>query len=132
MTLPNSPEGWAIHLSKLLIAIQAAHSTPRFPIDVISIAREYSKQVFPENPITLIQGSSMKNFEGALIPSPHKKGEWGIIYNENITSPGRKNFTLAHELGHYLLHRQISPAGMQCTPRQMMDWKSAVLCSKHT
>ncbi len=121
MTLPTAPEGWAIHLSRLLNAIHAAHGGDRFPIDIAAIAYDYSKQVFPDAPITLVAGMNMSNrFEGAL--RPNESGEWGIFYNENIRSTGRRNFTLAHELGHYLLHRQRG--AIQCEPRQMLDWKS--------
>jgi hypothetical protein len=60
-----------------------------------------------------------------LMPRPDGSGEWGIIYNESIRSAGRRNFTLAHELGHYLLHRRDHPGGLQCTNRNMADWDGA-------
>ena len=63
--------------------------------------------------------------EGMLMPNPDGSGEWGIIYKETVRSPGRRNFTLAHELGHYLLHRQLHPQGLQCTNRNMADWDEA-------
>lgn len=120
MTLPTTPEGWAIRLSQLLNVV-AAHGGDRFPISIATIARDYSRTVFPEAPITRVDGMNLsKRFEGALIPN--ENGEWGIFYNENIRSTGRRNFTLAHELGHYLLHRQRG--AIQCEPRQMLDWKS--------
>lgn len=40
-----------------------------------------------------------------LLPIPHRNGEWGIIYNKSGNAEGRANFSVAHELGHYLLHR---------------------------
>lgn len=121
MTLPATPEAWANHLSRLLNAIQSAHGGDRFPINIAAIAYDYSRQVFPDEPVALVQGMDMsKRFEGALVPNG--KGEWGIFYNENIISSGRKNFTLAHELGHYLLHRQRGI--IQCEPREMLDWTS--------
>lgn len=124
MSLPTAPEGWAIHLSRLLKAVQDAHGGNRFPINIASIAQEYSRQVFPSAPITKVEGMRLsQKFDGALIPSPDKN-EWAIVYNENIQSPGRRNFTLAHELGHYLLHRHLAADGIQCEPRQMLDWKS--------
>lgn len=121
MTLPTAPEGWAIHLSRLLNAVQATHGGDRFPINIAAIAYDYSRQVFPDAPITRVDGMNLsKRFEGALVPNDN--GEWGIFYNENIRSTGRRNFTLAHELGHYLLHRERGT--IQCEPRQMLDWKS--------
>lgn len=123
--LTTSPQGWAFKLTNILKAFQDAHGIDRFPVDVAAIAREYSKQVFPDEPITFIEGLAMsKNFEGMLMPSPHKKGEWGIFYNSAISSKGRQNYTLGHELGHYLLHRHQAPDGIQCTGRDMLDWKS--------
>lgn len=125
MSLPTTPEGWAIHLTKLVKVVHEIHGLDRFPINVAGIATDYSRQVYPGEPITMVKGLAMsKKFEGMLMPHPDGNGEWGIIYNESITSKGRINFTLAHELGHYLLHRTRSPQGLQCTGHAMLDWKS--------
>jgi hypothetical protein len=125
MKLPTTPQGWANHLSLLVKAFHNAHGLDRFPIKVAAIAKEYSRNVFPDAPITKVEGLDLSaKFEGMLMPHPDKNGEWGIVYNKSITSKGRINFTLAHELCHYLLHRQISPAGIRCSPRDMLDWKS--------
>lgn len=126
MSLPTTPQGWAIRLTKILSLHQAAHGLPRFPIDVAALAQDFSQQVFPEAPITMVGGLELsKGVEGMLMPHPNGSGEWGIMYNETIRSKGRQNFTLAHELGHYLLHRQTNPGGLQCTNRNMADWDEA-------
>lgn len=123
--LPSAPQSWAIHLSKMVKIFHEAHGLDRFPIDVAAIAREYTKNVFPDAPITLVQGRHFsKNFEGALIPNPDKSGEWGIFYNSSISSIGRINFTLGHELGHYLLHRQLSGEAIYCDKSDMWKWDS--------
>ena len=126
LSLPTTPQGWAIRLTKILSLHQAAHGLPRFPIDVAALAQDFSRQVFPDAPITMVGGLDLsKGLEGMLMPHPSGSGEWGIIYNKAIRSPGRRNFTLAHELGHYLLHRQANPGGLQCTSRNMADWDAA-------
>ncbi|WP_353429119.1 ImmA/IrrE family metallo-endopeptidase [Paracoccus denitrificans] len=126
MSLPTTPQGWAIRLTKILSLHQAAHGLPRFPIDVAALAQDFSRQVFPDAPITIVKGLLLsKGVEGMLMPHPSGSGEWGIVYNETIRSPGRRNFTLAHELGHYLLHRQTNPGGLECTSRNMADWDEA-------
>jgi hypothetical protein len=123
--LPSTPQAWAIHLSQLVKIFHDAHGLDPFPIKVEPLAREYSRQVFPNEPITLVDGLELSGgFDGMLMPNPHVPGEWGIVYNKAIRSPGRINFTLAHELGHYLLHRHISPSGIQCGSREMLDWRS--------
>jgi len=125
VNLPTTPEGWAIHLTKLIKVVHEAHGLDRFPINVAGIATDYSRQVFPEAPITMVEGLEMsRSFEGMLMPHPDGNGEWGIVYNAAISTKGRINFTLAHELGHYLLHRKLSPKGLQCSTRSMLDWKS--------
>jgi hypothetical protein len=123
--LPSTPQAWAIHLSQLVKIFHDAHGLDPFPIKVEPLAREYSRKVFPNEPITLVDGLELSGgFDGMLMPNPHVPGEWGIVYNKAIRSPGRINFTLAHELGHYLLHRHISPSGIQCGSREMLDWRS--------
>jgi len=123
LSLPTTPQGWAIRLTKILSLYQAAHGLPRFPIDVAALALDVSRQVFPDAPITMVGGLDLsKGVEGMLMPRRDGSGEWGIIYNDTIRSPGRQNFTLAHELGHYLLHRQTYPNGLECTNRDMADW----------
>lgn len=126
MSLPTTPKGWAIRLTQILSMVQGTHGLPRFPIDVAALAQDFSRQVFPAAPITIVKGLALsKGVEGMLMPHPSGSGEWGIVYNETIRSPGRRNFTLAHELGHYLLHRQANPGGLECTHRNMADWDEA-------
>lgn len=108
----------------MVSAFSAIHDLPRFPINVAAIAKGYSEQVYPNDPITLVEGRSFSsNFEGALMRRPNSR-QWGIFYNSSITSAGRINFTLAHELGHYLLHRSKSAADILCQKSDMWAWNS--------
>jgi hypothetical protein len=123
--LPTTPTGWAIHLSKVIKTAREIQGLPRFPINVAEIAKDYSRNVFPKDPITLVDGQELSNrFEGALIRRPDGSGEWGIFYNSAITSKGRKNYTLGHELGHYLLHRTRKAEDIFCSSRDMSTWDS--------
>jgi hypothetical protein len=127
LSLPTTPQRWANRLTKILSVHQAVHGLPRFPIDVAALAQDFSRQVFPDAPITMVGGLDLsKGVEGMLMPRSDGSGEWGIIYNETIRSAGRRNFTLAHELGHYLLHRHLHPSGLKCTNRNMADWDESV------
>jgi hypothetical protein len=120
MTGSFTPERWAFEITHLLNAV---FGIDRFPIDVAAIAREYSQQRFPKDPILKVLGDDLPGFDGALYPAPSKKG-WAIIYNNRITSPGRINFTLAHEFGHYLLHRLKYPNGFECGQQKIVRWDS--------
>jgi Zn-dependent peptidase ImmA (M78 family) len=93
----------------------------RFPVNVERVAKELTPS-FNKDPITLVEGLDLKGMEGALIPRKEAP-EWGIIYNTSITNPGRIRFTLAHELGHYLLHRENSgPDGIECSQDDMLRY----------
>jgi hypothetical protein len=91
---------------------------------VTEVALELSKKLFPDDPLSLIQGENLPGFDGALLPAPPGKKGWGILYNNGITSKGRINFTLAHEFGHYLIHRLAFPAGMRCNQQDVVRWDS--------
>jgi hypothetical protein len=72
------------------------------------------------DPITQVQAANIKGFDGALFPGDGRK-EWLLLYNEAVSSPGRVRFTQAHELGHYILHRQLRES-FQCSDADMLNW----------
>jgi hypothetical protein len=121
MTDAPSPERWAIDISLVLNAVLGKD---RFPVDVALVAKEYSMQRYPDDPVSLVVGRSLPNFDGALYRAPPGKKGWGIFYNSAIASQGRINFTLAHEFGHYLIHRLTYPDGIQCGEQDVVRWDS--------
>lgn len=92
----------------------------RFPVKVEELALEYSMQCFPDSPVAKIVGENLPGFDG-LLKSNKDQSKWLIVYNSSVLSPGRKRFTLAHEFGHYLLHRQLQPQ-FACSQQDMEDW----------
>lgn len=67
-----------------------------------------------------MQAANIKGLDGALFPGYGRK-EWLLLYNEMVSSPGRVRFTQAHELGHYILHRQARES-FQCSDADMLNW----------
>lgn len=122
MSPPFGPERWANDITTLLNQVLGRE---RFPIDVVALAREYSAQRFAGDAITMVKGADLPGFDGALYRAPAGKSGWGIVYNSGIASPGRINFTLAHEFGHYLLHRGDHPNGIRCAAQDVVRWDSA-------
>lgn len=118
-----TPKKWAYKLTHILDSV---FGNDRFPIDVKSVSKELTPTLFPRDAITMVKGAELENFEGALFKAPPGKEGWGIIYNNAILSAGRINFTLAHEFGHYLLHRNKYPDGIECSERQLLDWNSEI------
>lgn len=128
MTKARAPIRWATDISRVLNTVLGAE---RFPIQVADIAREYSLQIFPDDPITLIKGDVLPSFDGALLRAPAGAKGWGIIYNNAIASKGRINFTLAHEFGHYLIHRLAHPNGLRCGQQDVVRWDLAYRQLEH-
>lgn len=113
MTLPTAPRAWAAHLTRMLRAV--VPEANRFPVNVRGLALDYSQQVFPAEPIRHVEGASLEGCDGALVRIRGSQPGWGVVYNDTIPSSGRINFTLAHEFGHYLVHRQAFPDGLRCS-----------------
>ena len=78
----------------------------RFPVDVQQLALEYTKQRFPDSPIAMIRGEKIDGFEG-MLRANKSRTKWMIVYNNGTASEGRQRFTVAHEIGHYMLHREL-------------------------
>lgn len=118
-----TPQKWAFQLTHILNAY--ANGEDRFPVNVKAIAKDFSHHKYPDDPITKIKGAALPRFDGGLFKAPVGKKGWGIIYNDSMKSKGRINYTLAHEFGHYLLHRLVYPNGIECGEQDMVRWDSA-------
>ena len=79
------------------------------PIDL-----DLVRQLLPETPLG--RGSVIKEpadlswnaSEGALVRNPDNHAEWGIFVNPKARAE-RRRFTVAHEFGHFVLHRAMQP-----------------------
>jgi hypothetical protein len=114
-------ERWAFHLTHLL---NAANPPNRHCFDVGELAKEVSRNFFPDDPISQVVGDDLDGFDGALIPSESGK-KWGILFDRKA-SPQRRRFTIGHELGHYLLHRVKYPSGIH-SDEAAVDGRNGVL-----
>lgn len=117
MTEPTTPSAWGIQLSKLWVECGQP-----FPVDVRQLALEVTKTRFAD-PITVIKPHGIAGIDG-MLSKRKTKGDWCISYDEAVTVPGRINFTLGHEFGHYLVHRQTRDE-FRCGQPDMLDYNSA-------
>ena len=101
MSKHKKPMAEANHVSSMLNLVLGID---RFPVKVNEVALEYSRHCFADSPVDKVQGEDLDGFEGMLAANK-ARSKWLIVYNSSISSDGRKRFTVAHEFGHYLLHR---------------------------
>jgi len=90
--------------------LNLANPPDRYRFDVGRLAMETSAQMFPGDPIAKVEEEDLDGFAGALIPA-ESRTRWGVAFGKG-QSPGRRRFTVAHEFGHYLLHRKKYPNGI--------------------
>jgi Zn-dependent peptidase ImmA (M78 family) len=101
MTDAKKPMAEANRISSMLNTVLGAD---RFPVKVDELALEYSRQCFSDSPIDKVQGEDLEGFDG-LLKANKSRSKWLVLYNSATPSEGRKRFTIAHEFGHYILHR---------------------------
>lgn len=82
-------------------------------------------QIYPVKCRLLAEGLGLKvhgddslgtEFEAGLFIEPNLKA---IVYNDHIREIGRKNFSIAHELGHYSVHTHIKE--IRCSIKDLHD-----------
>lgn len=74
------------------------------------IIRAFNGPIIKEEPITGAEGRVMCTNEFSI-----------ITINSNIKSESKKRFTLAHEFGHYELHRKYNKI-FNCDENDLMEW----------
>ena len=100
-----TPSRAATNIIKWMRAYQGGE--PSFVTDI-----DLVRQMLPGSPygqaVTEIRGPAAITWtgcEGALVQNPANPAEWGIFYNPGSRAE-RQRFTVAHELGHFVLHRE--------------------------
>ena len=107
----------------VIALLDAVLGEDRYPLNIENICLEYSRNKFPDHRIQEVKGDDLPGFEGALYGSHRdKKSRWLILYNNQIPQPGRINFTLAHEFGHYLMHRDELDE-FECSQKDMTNFR---------
>jgi Zn-dependent peptidase ImmA (M78 family) len=100
----------ANNLTMMLDTVLGLNRFEDGPVDVERLAIEYSKMTAPATPIREVIDRDLSGCVGALVYSDTPPRQWGIVCSTG-QSPGRRNFTIAHEFGHYVLHRKMIEDG---------------------
>jgi len=96
----------AARITQMLDLVLGSDRFDRAPVDVISLALEYSRQIAPNSPIHEVVERNIPGCVGALVYGEARPRQWAIMYHVG-QSDGRRSFTVGHEFAHYLLHRQL-------------------------
>lgn len=96
----------AARITQMLDTVFGEDRFDRAAVDVEALAMEYSAQIAPHGRIHQVTAAEISGCVGALVCSETLPRQWAIMYQAG-QSPGRKAFTIGHELGHFVLHRQM-------------------------
>lgn len=107
---PKSPRRVANDMNVVLNQVLGKDRFDHGPLDIEAWALEYSKQVSPEGPIHEVRGAHLPGCAGALVYGESLPRQWAIMFNQS-QDRGRRAFTIAHELGHFALHRKMIEDG---------------------
>ncbi len=103
---PKSPRRAANDISLVLNTVLGNDRFDHGPVNVMEVAIEYTREISPGSHIEYVVAENLPGCEGALIPGDTQPRRWAIMYDEG-QNPGRRAYTIAHELGHFMLHRQL-------------------------
>lgn len=103
--VPLRPHKEAGRITQMLDAVLGADRFDRAPVDMAALALEYSAKVAPDEAIEKIVEADIPGCVGALVCSEEKPRKWAVMYDKG-QSARRRAFTIGHEFGHYILHRQ--------------------------
>jgi len=92
-------------IENLATAIYSKHCKRGSPAKMLS-------KIIAAEQIKLREIDGNENFLGAFFKQPN--GQLYIQVNQGIDNIGRKNFTLAHELGHFALQHYLHTASFFC------------------
>lgn len=95
----------AARITMMLDTVLGADRFDRSPVDIARLALEYSANIAPNGPIHEVVERHIPGCVGALVYSETRPRQWAIMYHLDQSS-GRRAFTIGHEFGHYVLHRQ--------------------------
>lgn len=68
--------------------------------------------------------SKNKSFVGSLTKA--NSGRYYVFTNKNIDNIGRKNFTIAHELGHFFLEHELKSNVFYCLDNEIQEEAEAI------
>lgn len=108
MTKNQGPSAFkeAARITQMLDLVHGTDRFDRAPVDVVELALQYSAKTSPESPIRKVVEENIEGCMGALVYGESQPRKWAILYHEGQTT-GRKAYTVAHEFGHYMLHRKL-------------------------
>lgn len=99
--------------NRITSIVQQVLGASAYPLDVELVLRELAPILAPGAMLDIAY-RDLRSVEGALLCASSGDA-WTILINRSIDNKGRRNFTAAHEAGHFLCHRLVQNS-FECGP----------------
>jgi hypothetical protein len=100
-----------------------------YPLDIDLLIEEVI-QSSSYNASLKTKGGPFDSFEGCLF-RVEKTDRWNILINENMANKRRLRFTHAHELGHFMCHRELQDQ-FEDSPDTLNDFQQEIEAEANT
>lgn len=97
----NNPEGAAIRLTSLW----QTFGPNTYPIELDQLVQSVCDIAQYSGDLTVVR-KRLDSIEGSLIKT-RGDAKWTILLNSSICNKRRQRFTFAHEIGHFMCHRDL-------------------------
>lgn len=108
------PLAEAARITQMLDAVLGIDRFDRGPVPIEKLAVDYSMQTAPDERIEWVRPAPIDGCVGALIMGSGTPRKWGVLYHQEQLA-GRRAYTIAHEMAHWVLHRRHLDGDLYCS-----------------
>lgn len=114
------PIAEAARITQMMDLTLGADRFDRGPVPIENLVLEYSTNTFPDERVEFVRSAKIDGCVGALLRGDQTPAKWGVLYHED-QSPGRRAYTVAHEMAHWVLHRQMLNDSVYCSAKDVFQ-----------
>ncbi|GAB5448201.1 ImmA/IrrE family metallo-endopeptidase [Gymnodinialimonas sp.] len=111
-----------IRAANKILLLWQQHGPDAYPVDLQQVVDGVINQSSSPDRLNLSY-EHLQSTEGAMLQATVDPHSFAAIVNLGIKNSGRRRFTLAHEIGHFVLHRSLK-MNFQCSREMLEDFKT--------
>lgn len=116
------PEMHPLKAANKILTLWQAYGPDTYPVDLRAVVDEVVNKSAGNDRLSLAT-ELLSEADGAMVRSRVNKNEFAAIVNSGVRNARRRRFTMAHEIGHFVLHRSAYDDFL-CTRNMLEDFKT--------
>jgi hypothetical protein len=110
-----------IKQANALLKLWQDYGPDEYPVDLDLVVAELVNRKSGEDRLQL-KFQPLRDADGAMMRSRENSTRFTAFVNSNVRNRGRRRFTMAHEIGHFVLHCNLQDSFL-CTREMLEDFK---------